>query len=69
MDLGLYAGMTITGAAGYHYEIEYTLELTVTNAWVTLTNLTLQEPVELWVDTTTNAAETHRRFYPILPGQ
>jgi hypothetical protein len=69
VDLGLYAGMTINGAAGYRYEIQYTLDLTVTNAWVTLTNLTLQEPVELWVDTTTNAAATHRRFYRILPGQ
>jgi hypothetical protein len=45
------------------------MDLTVTNAWVTLTNLTLPEPAELWVDPTTNAATTHRRFYRILPGQ
>ena len=67
--MGPYAGIIITGTAGYHYEIQYALDLTVTNAWVSLTNLTLQEPVKLWVDTTTNAAETHRRSYRILRGQ
>jgi hypothetical protein len=69
MELGLYAGIKIGGAAGYSYEIQYTMDLTVTNAWVTLTNLTLQQPNELWVDTTTNAATTQRRYYRILPGQ
>jgi predicted outer membrane repeat protein len=59
----------IGGAAGYSYEIQYTMDLTVTNAWVTLTNLTLDQPNELWVDTTTNAATTQRRYYRILPGQ
>ena len=45
------------------------MDLTDTNSWVTLTNLTLQQPVEIWVDTTTNATITHKRLYRILPGQ
>ncbi len=69
VDLGLYAGISIGGVAGYSYVIQYSTDLTDTNSWLTLTNLTLQQPVELWVDTTTNAAATHMRFYRILPGQ
>ena len=69
VDLGLYAGVTIGGVAGYSYVIQYSTDLTDTNSWMTLTNLTLQHPVELWVDTTTNAAATQKRFYRILPGQ
>ena len=68
MDLGMYAGIVITGAAGYRYEIQYTTNLRDTNAWVTLTNLTLQQPVELWVDTSVNAATKEHRYYRILPG-
>ena len=67
--LGLYAGITISGAAGYTYEIQYSTDLRVTNSWVSLTNRILEQPVELWVDITTNAAETQKRFYRILPGQ
>ena len=68
MDLGMYAGIVITGAAGYRYEIQSTTDLRDTNAWVTLTNLTLQQPVELWVDTSVNAATKEHRYYRILPG-
>ena len=67
--MGLYAGITITGAAGYHYEIQYTMDLTVTNAWVTLTNLTLQAPVELWVDTDHQRRRDAPPLLPHLAGQ
>jgi hypothetical protein len=68
MDLGMYAGIVITGAAGYSYEIQYSTDLRDTNAWVTLTNLTLQQPVELWVDTSVSAFTKAHRYYRILPG-
>jgi hypothetical protein len=68
MELGMYAGIVITGAAGYTYEIQYTTDLRDTNAWVSLTNLTLQQPVELWVDTSVNAIMREHRYYRILPG-
>jgi hypothetical protein len=35
--LGMYAGIKITGAVGYHYEIQDTTDLRNTNAWVMLT--------------------------------
>jgi hypothetical protein len=67
MDLGMYSGITITGASGYVYQIQFTTDLTVTNSWTTLTNLTLEQPVELWVDTTVDARTSAHRFYRILP--
>jgi hypothetical protein len=67
-DLGMYAGITITGSTGYTYEIQYSTDLGAANSWITLTNLTLQQPVELWVDTSTNTLRTAHRFYRVLPG-
>jgi hypothetical protein len=71
VSLGLYPGVTINGVVGYSYIIQTTTDLSNTNAWVTLTNLTLTEPVQLWVDTNSDAslpANPHR-FYQVLPGQ
>lgn len=50
ISLGLYAGVTIEGVPGYTYGIQYTTDLRDTNSWITATNLTLSQPVELWVD-------------------
>ncbi len=66
--MGMCASITITGVPGYTYVIQYTSDLAVTNSWITLTNLTLQQPVELWVDTSTNAGVVPQRFYRVLPG-
>jgi sugar lactone lactonase YvrE len=68
-SIGMYAGITITGTAGYNYTIQYTGDLRSTNSWITLTNLTLDQPVEIWVDTSTNALTTAHRYYQVLPGQ
>jgi hypothetical protein len=68
-SIGMYAGITLTGTTGYSYIIQYTTDLQSTNSWTTLTNLTLEQPVELWVDTSTNALTTPQRFYQVLPGQ
>lgn len=65
VSLGLYAGLTIDGVPGYTYEIQYTTNLAITNSWQTLTNYTLTQPVELWVDTTVNTHNTQKRFYRI----
>ncbi|HTQ51918.1 MAG TPA: hypothetical protein VMJ12_14505, partial [Candidatus Acidoferrales bacterium] len=64
-----YAGITITGVSGYSYIIQSTSDLADTNSWITLTNLTLEQPIELWVDTSTNARVVPQRFYRVLPGQ
>jgi len=69
--LGPAPALTISGAAGDSYVIQSSPDLGNTNAWVTLTNLTLTQPEQLWVDTNADAslpANLHR-FYRFLPGQ
>jgi hypothetical protein len=65
--LGMYAGVTIEGVPGYTYTIQYSTDLTDTNAWVTATNLTLVQPVELWVDTSVNVfgGTSPKRYYRV----
>lgn len=65
ISLGLYAGITIDGVPGYTYNIQSTSDLTDTNSWVTITNLTLTQPVEIWVDTSVNVHGSPRRFYRV----
>ncbi len=71
VSLGLYPGVTISGVVGYSYIIQATKDLSNTNSWVTLTNLTLTQPIQLWVDTNTEASlpANPLRFYQVLPGQ
>jgi len=68
---GIYPSVIIQGVVGYHYIIQSTSNLSNTNAWVTLTNLMLSQPVQLWVDTNTDASlpGNPQRFYQVLPGQ
>jgi hypothetical protein len=62
---GLYAAITIDGVAGHTYGINYTTDLTHTNSWVTLTNLTLTSQVETWVDLGTDVRSTKARYYRV----
>jgi hypothetical protein len=71
VSLGFSPTLTISGVVGYSYIIQSAPNLTDTNAWLTVTNLTLTQPVQLWVDTNIDASSpfnpTH--FYRVLPGQ
>jgi hypothetical protein len=71
VSLGLYPGVTINGVAGYNYIIQSSINLNDTNSWVTLTNLTLSQPIQLFVDTNTDASlpANPYHFYRVLPGQ
>jgi len=71
VSLGFCPALTISGVSGYSYVIQSTTNLMATNAWVTLTNLTLTQPVQLWVDTTVDASSPFysKYFYRVLPGQ
>jgi hypothetical protein len=71
ISIGLYPGVTISGVAGYSYIIRSSTNLGNTNGWVTQTNLTLTQPVQLWIDTTVDASLPYnpQHFYQILPGQ
>jgi len=68
VTLGLYAGLTIQGVTGYTYGIQYSTDLTDTNSWVTLTNLTLAQPSEIWVDTSVDvhAPGNPKRYYRVV---
>ena len=71
VSVALYPGVTIDGVVGYNYIIQSTATLSNTNSWVTMTNLTLTQPIELWIDTNTDASlpGNDSRFYQVLPGQ
>ena len=71
LSLGFSPTLTIGGVPGYSYIIQSSTDLRNTNAWVTLTNLTLTQPVQLWVDTNVDATlpPNPRVFYRVLPGQ
>jgi hypothetical protein len=73
---GLYAGFTLNGPIGQEYTIQATTNLGDTNSWITLTNITLDQPVSWWFD---KRAPVHssdpvtssnylRNFYRVLPG-
>lgn len=68
---GLYPSVIIQGVVGNTYNIQSTANLSDTNSWVTVTNLTLTQPIQLWVDTNTDASlpANPQRFYRVLPGQ
>jgi formylglycine-generating enzyme len=63
LSIQTYAGLNITGQVGTVYSIQYSTNLLDTNAWLTLTNLSLPSSSCLWVDTTSPA--TGRRFYRV----
>lgn len=71
LSLGFAPTLTISGVVGYSYIIQSSTNMANTNAWVTLTNLTLTQPVELWVDTSVDASSpfNSKYFYRVLPGQ
>ncbi len=70
VSVGLAPTVTIDGVVGYNYIIQRTVNLANTNSWVTVTNLTLTQSNQLWVDTNTDASipSNSYRFYQVLPG-
>jgi hypothetical protein len=71
ISIGLSPTITITGVTGYNYIIQRTTDLSNTNSWITVTNLTLTQPVQIWADTSINTSLPGNpyEFYRILPGQ
>ncbi len=66
VSIGLYVGLTISGAVGKNFGIQYATSLAGTVNWTTLTNLTLTQPVMLWVDTSVNVRGGTKRFYRVI---
>lgn len=65
VSLDTFAGVTIRGAAGYTYGIQYSTNLADTNSWRTITNVTLEQPVDTWVDTSVDIGEAPQRYYRV----
>jgi formylglycine-generating enzyme required for sulfatase activity len=61
LGIQTYAGLSITGAVGSVYSVEYVTDLARTNEWRCLTFLQLPATNYLWFDPT--APATGRRFY------
>ena len=61
-----YAGLTITGAVGTVYTVQYTTNLAQSNDWRAAGIVQLPNSPYLWVDTTVPA--TGRRFYRAVEG-
>ena len=67
VGLGLFPGVIITGTIDYNYAIQGSTDLRDTNAWVTLTNLTLTQPVQIWSDYTADTTQpgNPRKYYRV----
>ena len=61
LNLQLYAGLSITGAVGTVYSVEYVTDLAQTNSWRCLEYLQLPASPYLWADK--SAPATGQRFY------
>src|SRR5664279_314653 len=61
LNLQLYAGLSITGAVGTVYSVEYVSDLAQTNSWRCLEFLQLPASPYLWADK--SAPATGQRFY------
>jgi hypothetical protein len=59
--INLYAGIKIYGPVGATFDIQYSTNLADTNAWVTLTNVTLLTGSFLFIDVDSPASP--HRFY------
>jgi hypothetical protein len=66
VSLALYSGITIDGVVGLTYGIQYTTDLTKTNGWQGLANVTLGAPTQLWFDV--SPATEPQRYYRVVPG-
>ena len=69
ISLGIFAGVIIQGTVGYHYTIQSTTDLSNTNSWNTLTNLTLTSPVQIWNDDSADVHLGSQKLYRVLAGQ
>ena len=71
VSLGLFAGVIIQGTVGYNYNIQATTDLSNTNSWQTVTNITLASPIQIWSDYSSDVHNPNspQKFYQVVPGQ
>ncbi len=61
----------IAGTIGYNYTIQSTVNLADTNAWITVTNITLEAASQIWADTATDTSKPGNpiKYYRVVAGQ
>src|SRR4249919_2024849 len=64
LNLQLYAGLSITGAVGTVYSVEYVTDLAQSNSWRCLEYLQLLASPHLWADK--SAPAMGQRFYRVV---
>ena len=62
----LYLGITIDGIVGFIYGIQYTTDLSNTNSWVGVANITLTLPTQIWYDS--QPASQAKGYYRVVQG-
>ncbi len=65
-SIALYTGLTLYGNLGSVYGIQASTNLSDTNGWFGLANVTLTNTFQLWYDSI--PATLSERFYRVLPG-
>ena len=66
VSLALYSGITIDGVVGITYGIQSSTNLSNTNGWRGVANITLSLPTQLWIDL--QPANQPQRYYRVVPG-
>ncbi len=66
VSLALYSCITIDGVVGLTYGIQCSTNLSNTNAWWGMANVTLGAPIQLWFDL--QPASRPQRYYRVVPG-
>jgi hypothetical protein len=66
VSLALYSGVTIDGVVGLTYGIQSNTNLSNTNGWRGMANISLSTPTELWFDV--QPASQPQRYYRVVPG-
>ncbi len=71
VSIGTCPEIYISGKAGYSYTIQSSTNLTDTNSWVTVTNVTLSSASMIWGDFSTDLTKPGlpQKFYRVIAGQ
>ena len=68
VSLGTYPGLTVQGTPGKTFGIQYATNVAPNSTWLTLTQFTLLQPIQMWFDAENNISvgSNPRRFYRVV---
>ena len=68
VSIKLCPNVVIQGTVGRSYIIQSSTNLADTNDWITMTNITLTQPIQYWNDISDESTKS-QRYYRVLHGQ